>query len=189
LDFCPPTAPIEIEIRNLNHTLRVTDIDERRLDRSVRYLKRSAIALRESRLAHVHFEHERHSAAFQKAQGLDAGPRANADRAGGQSDVDQEGGRAARAVAGDFGYTAVRVEKLNRAVEFLFARRRLGDQQPAVCPDTRVPFADGNRRLSQLLARRLVAPGQQEVVAGAVRFGERNSHFSSAARPRWLSRL
>ncbi len=132
-------------------------------------MERGSIALRESRPAHIHLENERPAAAFQKSQGFDAGPGADADRAGGEPDIHQERGRAARAVAGDFGDTAVGIEKLNRAVEFCLAGRRMGDQQPAVSPDTRVPLADGDSRLSLLLAWRLVEPSQEEVVTGAVR--------------------
>jgi len=79
-----------------------------------------------------------------------------------EPDIYQERSRAACAVSGDF-----------------------NDRRRCLAK----PIADGASRLSLIVAGRLVEPSQEEAGAGAVRLGEGDSHFSSAARPCWLSRL
>jgi hypothetical protein len=86
--------------------------------------------------------------------------------------LDEEGRRAARAVAGDFGRAAIGVVELDGSVHFRVGRH----QQPAVRAHAGVAVADGAGDSSVTVRGRVALPGQQKIVLGAVRLGERDLH-------------
>ena len=127
--------------------------------------------------AHVHFEFELECAALQEAQSFDAGAGADADDSGGVAVANEEGGGAARAVARHLGDAAVGVVELDGAFGIGVAGGI--DEHPAIGADAGVAVADGAREGGVVTGggvRRVMTPGEEKIVFGAVGFGERDLH-------------
>src|SRR5215469_1055459 len=91
---------------------------------------------------------------------------------------DQEGSSAARAVPGYLRQAAVGVVELN--ISFYLTVNRSFHQEPAVRTYARVPVANGARKGGKIILRRLLEPGQQEVILRTVSLGEFNLHCAPA---------
>src|SRR4030095_2456294 len=107
---------------------------------------------------------------------LYAGAGQNADRIGGEADINQEGGRASGSVSGKFRNTSVGIEKLDRVVVGVFSERTGGYEKPSVGSDAGMTVANRPRRFGAILPGGVIRPCQKEVVSRAVRFGEWNPH-------------
>ena len=124
--------------------------------------------------AHVHLKLELQAIPGQQLQTLDARPRRNGDLRGGVSRIDQQRRRAARAVAGDLAAAAVGVPQFDGGVGVRRPRARSSRPRPLRCGGRRWPRPRQSPLDRPDLRRQLRAPGQQKVVACAVRFDEWN---------------
>jgi hypothetical protein len=110
LDLRAQRPPVEIEIRHRHGALRIAHPHQRDIPRARRQRQLESLG-GELRPPHVHLEHKAQVRAFQQAQSLDARAGAHAHFVLLVAVRDQEGRRAARAVAGDLRLAAIGIEQ------------------------------------------------------------------------------
>src|SRR3954447_25283407 len=88
--------------------------------------------------------------------------------------LDQKSGGTTGTVAGKFSSATVGIIELNRALRPDTGRRI--DQDPAVGAHAGMPVADRPRHLRMVSLGNCRAPGEQEIVLGAMRLGKRDLH-------------
>ncbi len=172
-DMGAERAPVEIEIIDEYGTLRVADIENYAV-----VIEHLGLQLFDYGSAHIHLEGKRAALALEQAKLLGAGAGLNHDIAAGGvrglAGVDQKRGGAAGAVARHFTGAPVRIEQLNGGGN---ARGGTGNQQPAIRPGTGATVGNGASGAGEVEScGNGFAPGEQEIVVGAVCLGERNLH-------------
>ena len=165
-----------------HRSLRIADVEDHRLDAPVR--GGNLLHTFVDGHAHVHLERVEAAAPFHQAQFLRAGSGADADRVAGDfAGVIEQRGGAAGAVAGKLGLAAVGVEEADGGIGGVARGIPCLYEHPAVGADAGVALADGSGDFGEAVRRGFLGPGEQEIVARAVGFGERDGgHVSGAAR-------
>ena len=93
-------------------------------------------------------------------------PGLQKDFFGGLAVGEKERGGAAGAVAGHLGTAAIGIKDFEGCVVAGF------DNDPAIGSDAGVAVADGAGESGEAVGRDVLAPGEEEIVLGAVGFGE-----------------
>ena len=107
---------------------------------------------------------------------LETGSGRDVDGGCGVAVLDEKGGGATGAVAGDFHFAAIGIEEADAAVRTVLSG---SNEQPAVGTDAAVTIANGFGDSGEVLGRSFRFPGEEEVVFGTVGFGERDAHAKS----------
>src|ERR1700733_2954138 len=126
-------------------------------------------------MSHIHFELEGEPGPPKRAQTLNACAGADPHHARGVPMTNQECRSAARTIARDFRYAAVGIVELDGAFGVGIEWRR--DEHPTVRTHARVAVADSSRDGRKVGLGCVGLPGEEEVIHGAVSFGERDFHY------------
>src|SRR5271166_1386624 len=166
--FGADSLPVLGELGDKYGALGVADVEQGNLAQQVMQRKFLAdVPGRVTRKAHIHFEHP--NAVYHRDQTQMLGARAGVDgNVRGGLVFQEECSGTTGPVAGNLGFASVGVEEPDGVAP---------EQHPTVCADALMPGADLAGEGRQVCAfRHFVLPGQEEVVACAVGFGEGDFH-------------